>query len=135
MITDLMPEAVTKVPEVNPLGKVPMVSRERWEKIHRLALVERLPIAEIGRRLDLDRKTVRRCLGQASWRPYRQPPRSGTLLAEHAEYLRKRSQGKKAKQALIVVAVKLLHALYAMLRHRAPYNPSRGLVAAPVTRA
>ncbi len=44
-------------------------------------------------------------------------------------YLRKRAQGKKAKQALIVVAVKLLHTAYAMLKHRRPYNPSRLLVA------
>src|SRR5207244_1135042 len=33
-------------------------------------------------------------------------------------YLRKKAQGKTAKQALVVVAVKLLHALYAMLKHR-----------------
>ena len=45
-------------------------------------------------------------------------------------YLRKRAQGKSAKQALIVVAVKVLHTLYAMLKHRRPYNPSRLLVAA-----
>jgi len=45
-------------------------------------------------------------------------------------YVRKKSQGKSAKQALIVVAVKLLHAAYAMLTHRVPYNPSRLLVAA-----
>lgn len=44
-------------------------------------------------------------------------------------YLRKKSQGKKAKQALIVVAVKLLHTLLAMLKHRQPYTPSRLLVA------
>jgi transposase len=44
-------------------------------------------------------------------------------------YLRKRAQGKKAKQALIVVAVKLLHTVYALLKHRRPYNPSRLLVA------
>jgi transposase len=43
-------------------------------------------------------------------------------------YLRKRAQGKSAKQALIVVAVKLLHTLDAMLKHRRPYNPSRLLV-------
>ena len=35
----------------------------------------------------------------------------------------KAAQGKPAKQALIVVAVKLLHTLYAMLKHRRPYNP------------
>jgi hypothetical protein len=44
-------------------------------------------------------------------------------------YLRKKALGKTAKQALVVVAVKLLHALYAMLKHRQPYNPSRLLVA------
>jgi hypothetical protein len=43
--------------------------------------------------------------------------------------LRKKAQGKTAKQALVVVAVKLLHALYAMLKHRQPYNPSHLLVA------
>ena len=49
-------------------------------------------------------------------------------------YLRKRAQGKSAKQALIVVAVKLLHTLYAMLKHRRPYNPSRLLVATATIR-
>jgi hypothetical protein len=44
-------------------------------------------------------------------------------------YLRKKAQGKTAKQALVVVAVKLLHAAYAMLKHRQPYNRSRLLVA------
>src|SRR5262252_9658822 len=44
-------------------------------------------------------------------------------------YLRKKAQGKTGKQALLVVAVKLLHAVYAMLKHREPYNPSRLLVA------
>jgi transposase len=43
-------------------------------------------------------------------------------------YLRKRSQGKTAKQALIVVAVKLLHTIYAMLSHRRSYDASRLLV-------
>jgi transposase len=46
-------------------------------------------------------------------------------------YLRK----KKAKQALIVVAVKLLHTVYAMLKHRQPFNSSRLLVAPATTRA
>jgi transposase len=50
-------------------------------------------------------------------------------------YLRKRSQGKAAKQALIVVAVKLLHAVHAMLKHRQPYDPSRLLVAPATMRA
>ena len=40
-------------------------------------------------------------------------------------YQRKIAQGKKPKQALIAVAVKWLHTAYAMLKHRAPYDPSR----------
>lgn len=50
-------------------------------------------------------------------------------------YLRKRSQGKTPKQALIRVAVKLLHTAYAMLKHRVPFNPSRLLVAPATVRA
>ena len=32
---------------------------------------ERVPIAELARRFELDRKTVRRCLRDTAWRPYR----------------------------------------------------------------
>jgi transposase len=42
-----------------------------------------------------------------------------------ALYRRKTAQGKTAKQALIAVAVKWLHAAYAMLKHRVPYDPTR----------
>jgi len=41
----------------------------------------------------------------------------------------RRARATTAKQALVVVAVKLLHAVYAMLKHRQPFNPSRLLVA------
>jgi transposase len=43
----------------------------------------------------------------------------------HALYQRKRSQGKTAKQALIVVAVRLLHTAFAMLKHRCAYDAAR----------
>ena len=46
-------------------------------------------------------------------------------------YLRKKAQGKKPKQALIVVAVKLLHTMYAMVRDRHAYTAGRVLVAPP----
>ncbi|MFN8643565.1 MAG: IS21 family transposase [Candidatus Binatia bacterium] len=67
-----------------------MVRQDRWEEIHRLA-AERVAVAEIARRLDLDRKTVRRCLRQESWRAYRRAARPDTLLATHAEFLRERA--------------------------------------------
>jgi len=68
-----------------------MVQEGRWREIHRMAREEQLPIAEIARRLDLDRKTVRRCLKQESWQPYQRPARTDTLLAEHAEFLKVRA--------------------------------------------
>lgn len=71
-------------------GEVGMVRQDRWEEIHRLAK-ERVALAEIARRLDLDRKTVRRCLRQEAWQAYRRVARTDTLLATHAEFLRERA--------------------------------------------
>ena len=48
-------------------------------------------IRAIARELDLDGKTVRRCLRQAEWKPYRRVARADTLLTAHAEYLRRRA--------------------------------------------
>ncbi len=68
-----------------------MVGEDRWQEIRRLHQDEHVPIAEISRRLDLDRKTVRRCLRQEAWQPYERSARTDTLLAEHAEFLRERA--------------------------------------------
>jgi len=84
-------EAGTIGPEVTPHQEVPMVRQERWEEIRRLAFRERVPIAEIARRLDLDRKTVRRCLRDTEWTAYRRSPRADTVLAPHAAYVRERA--------------------------------------------
>jgi transposase len=77
-------------PEGLALGEEPMVGEDRWQEVHRLHQ-EGLAIAEIARLLDLDRKTVRRCLRQESWQPYQRTARAETLLAEFADYLRKRA--------------------------------------------
>ena len=58
----------------------------RWEEVHRRAAAG-ASIRAIARELDLDRKTARRCLGQAEWRPYQREAREDTLLAPHATYL------------------------------------------------
>src|SRR5439155_7826472 len=68
-----------------------MVQEDRWREVHRLYREERAAIAEIARRLDLDRKTVRRCLRQERWQSYSRPVRTDTLLAEHTEYLKERA--------------------------------------------
>ena len=75
MMTEPTRASATVVPEVISLGEAPMVGEERWQEIHRLFREAQVPIMEIARRLELDRKTVRRCLRQARWEPYRRPPR------------------------------------------------------------
>ena len=72
-------------PERRMLGEVEMVGRDRWEKIHRRAGAGG-SMRAIARELDLDRKTVRRCLRQTEWKPYRRAARADTLLTGHAQY-------------------------------------------------
>ena len=77
-------------PAVTPHEEVAMVRQERWDEIRRLGLVERVAIAELARRFELDRKTVRRCLRDAGWHPYRRAALSETVLTTFAEYLHAR---------------------------------------------
>jgi transposase len=68
-----------------------MVGQERWNEIRRLFCDERASITEIARRLQIDRKTVRRCVRQKQWQPYQRPPKQETLLTEHMDFLRERA--------------------------------------------
>jgi transposase len=67
-----------------------MIGRDRWEEIHRLA-ASSVTIAEIARRLDIDRKTVARCLRQEAWQPYRRAAPAQTLLTPHRAFLEERA--------------------------------------------
>src|SRR5215468_5173027 len=91
MLFENTAELRTIGPEVTPHEEVPMVRQERWEEVRRLRVQDGVSIAEIARRLDLDRKTVRRCLHDTEWQPYRRPARPDTLLAPHAAYLQERA--------------------------------------------
>ena len=81
----------TMGPEAHRLEEERMVQEDRWREVHRMAREEHLSIAGIARRLDLDRKTVQRCLKQSQWKAYQRAPRTDTLLAEHADFLRQRA--------------------------------------------
>ena len=74
--------ATTIAPEPPMLWEVEMVGRDRWEEIRRRAEAG-ASIRTIVRELDLDRKTVRRCLRQKQWKPYQRTARADTLLASH----------------------------------------------------
>lgn len=91
MSTEIERVVETIGPEVALPEEGPMVRQERWEELRRLWQQERVPIAELARRFGLDRKTVRRCLRDTTWRPYRRPSPAETLLTPHAEYLQARA--------------------------------------------
>jgi transposase len=81
----------TMPPEGEILQEGLMVHEDRWKEMRRLHVDERMAIAEIARRFELDRKTVRRCLKEEAWRPYQRAVREDTLLADHAGYVRERA--------------------------------------------
>ncbi len=91
MTTDSTVETGMMVPEPKGLGEGTMIREACWAEIHRLHHTEHHSIAEIARRLDLDRKTVRRALHQAQWPPYQRAARADTVLAEHADWVRTRA--------------------------------------------
>ena len=71
-------------------GEEPVVSKERWEGIHRLRSAG-MTLAAIARATEVDRKTVRRCLRESQWRPYRRAATGETLLAPHLDWLKRRA--------------------------------------------
>jgi transposase len=77
--------------QMDQSGEVRMVDQERWTEIRRLFHEGRVSISEIGRRLDVDRKTVRRSLRQTTWQPYHRAAVVGTLLSAHADFVRARA--------------------------------------------
>jgi transposase len=63
-----------------------VIGQSQWQVIHERRAAGQ-NVSRIARELDLDRKTVRSCLRQASWTPYRREPAGGTLLAAHRQWL------------------------------------------------
>lgn len=91
MALDETRETTIMPPQSHHTGEVCMVDQERWTEIRRLRQEERASLSEIARRLDLDRKTVRRSLRQATWQPYRRAVVTETRLTAHADFVRGRA--------------------------------------------
>jgi transposase len=68
-----------------------MIRMELWQEAHRLFAQERWSKAAIARALDLDRKTVQRCLAQPAWIPYQREGGGATLLSPHRAFLEQRA--------------------------------------------
>lgn len=83
-------QSETMPPPMPNESEAVMVGQERWEEIRRLFFDEKVAIAEIARRLAIDRKTVRRWIRQP-WQPYQRAAKEDTLLSGHADFLRERA--------------------------------------------
>jgi len=69
--------------------EAPVVGQQQWEAVHGLRS-RGLSISAIARELGLDRKTVRSCLSQASWRPYSRS-QACSLLDPHRQWMASRA--------------------------------------------
>jgi transposase len=88
MATETLREASMIADEANSL-ETTVLNEERWAEIRRLH-DGGLSISEIGRRLEADRKTIRKAL-RAPWKAYQRVAREATLLANHAEFVSERA--------------------------------------------
>ena len=81
--------AAATVPVFQQDTGAPMLGQQQWEAVHERRSEGR-SISAIARELDLDRKTVRSCLRQASWQPYRRAD-AASLLDAHRQWLTERA--------------------------------------------
>lgn len=79
---------IVAAPEVG--AEMPVISKERWEQMQRLRALGQ-SVSQIARTAGLDRKTVRACLKQSEWKPYRRTPVAETLLSAHQAWLVERA--------------------------------------------
>jgi transposase len=86
----VMSSGAVTVSGTNPETEDGLIGQRQWQDIHeRRALGQ--TVSAIARDLDLDRKTVRACLRQAQWMPYRREAAVSTLLAAHRQWLDERA--------------------------------------------
>src|SRR5690349_19233167 len=87
-------DQVTEVPATvlgsNPDAEGSLIGEQQWQAIHARRAAGQ-SVSAIARELDLDRKTVRSCLREQSWRPYRREVLGPTLLDEHRQWLVQRA--------------------------------------------
>src|SRR3954470_9991049 len=81
--------AAATVPVSREDAEAPVLGQQQWEAVNERR-ARGQSISAIARELELERKTVRSCLQQASWQPYRRAETDG-LLDAHREWLAKRA--------------------------------------------
>ena len=81
--------AAATVPVSRQDTEAPVLGQQQWEAVHERR-ARGQSVSAIARELELDRKTVRTCLRQPAWRPYRRAEAAGQLDA-HREWLAQRA--------------------------------------------
>jgi transposase len=81
--------AAATVPVFQQDMEAPVLGLQQWEAVHERQSRGQ-SISVIARELELDRKTVRSCLRQAAWQPYRRAEAS-SLLDAHRQWLAERA--------------------------------------------
>jgi transposase len=104
-----MESSTIAVQEQRQPGEQGMVQKERWEEIRRMFFEQRVTVSQIARGLDLDRKTVRRCIRQSQWQPYSRAAKADTLLAEHLEFVRERAAQVNYSARIVYQELKFKH--------------------------
>lgn len=77
------------VPVFQKNTEAPVLGQQQWETVHERRSRGQ-SISAIAREMELDRKTVRSCLQQATWAPYRRAD-SGSVLDPHRQWLAERA--------------------------------------------
>lgn len=67
-----------------------VIGKQQWEAIHERQ-ARGQSVSAIARELDLDRKTVRQCLRQPQWQPYRREVSATRLMDAHRAWLIERA--------------------------------------------
>jgi transposase len=89
-VGNAMSDAAATVSGLNPDTESKVIGQQQWEEICARRGAGQ-SISGIARELGLDRKTVRSCVQQAAWAPYRREVSSPRLLDCHREWLIERA--------------------------------------------
>jgi transposase len=83
---DTVTAASATVPQSSGDLEAKVVSKDKWEEMHRLKAAGQ-SVSAIARQMGLTRKTVRRWLKQIQWAPYQRGPGAAKLLDAHMAWL------------------------------------------------
>jgi transposase len=82
--------AAATVPGSNRDAEVALINQSMWQAVHERSKAG-ATVSAIARELDIDRKTVRRCLKQPEWTPYARTVKAPTVLNDFADWIKQRA--------------------------------------------